>query len=157
MAVEFVQPNGTCLGGKLHTDSDRLNMHAEISYGAHKLRSSCWAPRFTVYLGFVCLEFVLPNGTRRRGKLHTDFDGSEIHGELSKGAYELHSGCWALSFMSCLDFLRVEFVASIVTRRVGKFHTDMDGFEIHAEMTLGAYELHSGCLALCFISCHSLV
>lgn len=77
-------------------------------------------------------------GTHRRGKLHTDIDGSEIHGELSKRAYELHSGCWALGFISCLDIVRIEFVVSIGTRRVGKFHTNLDGREIHAEMTLGA-------------------
>lgn len=38
-----------------------------------------------------------------------------------------------------------------------KLDTDLDGFKTHAKITVGAYEVHSGGLALIFISCQYLV
>lgn len=91
---------------------------------------------------FVREEFVLLNGTLH-WCFHANLDRLEIQDEMSMGAYEFHSECLALSFISSLHFIRIEAVVSVGTRHSGKFLTDSDGFEMHAEVGHGMYELHS--------------
>ena len=65
---------------------------------------------------------------------HTDSGGFEAQAETSKGAYEVHSRCLAVSFFSCHDFVRVPFTNGIVTHYEGDFHSDLGGFETRAEI-----------------------
>lgn len=51
----------------------------------------------------------------------------------------------------------MEFIVPIRTRCGVKFHTNLDEYEMHAEMCWGTYEVCSKCLALSFISCHDIV
>lgn len=85
--------------------------------------------------------------------LHTDSSGFGMHTDMTSGANEVHFGCSALSLPSSLDFVHMELVILIGTDRGGKFHTDLDVFEMHVIMTKGMNEVYSGCLVLCFISC----
>ena len=66
------------------------------------------------------------------------------------GAYDVHSGCWhSVAYCALTSYAWI----AIETRNEEKFRTDSDGFEMHAGMSLGAYKVHSSCLALSFISC----
>lgn len=51
----------------------------------------------------------------------------------------------------------MEFIVPVRTRCGVKFHTNLDGYEMHAEMCWGTYDVCSKCLALSFISCHDIV
>lgn len=57
----------------------------------------------------------------------------------------------------CLVVVRMELTVLIGTRRGGKFHPGSDGLKMLADMTKGANEVHSGCLALSFILCLDIV
>lgn len=48
-------------------------------------------------------------------------------------------------FISCRDFVRTQFADAALSPCEGEFHTASDGFETHAKVSKGAYEVHSGC------------
>ena len=60
---------------------------------------------FVLRLDFIRMEFIVPVGIHCAAKFHADSDGIKMQAEVSYSIYEVHSGCLALSFTSCLDFV----------------------------------------------------
>lgn len=86
-------------------------------------------------------------------KVNTEVGRFKTRAKMSKGAHDVHSGCLSLIFISCQHFVRMEFIMPVGTNFGGIFNTGSDGFEMNPEMSEGAYEVHSGCLALTLIPC----
>lgn len=79
-----------------------------------------------------------------------------MHAKMCYSTNDVHSGYLALSLILWRFFVRTEFIFAIGTRYGGHYHIDLDRFGRNAEMSYGAYEFQSECLALSYISCHDI-
>lgn len=109
-------------------------MHEEISSGACEAYSRCLALNFNSWHNFIRIEFIVVVRNRCGGKYHTNSNEFKMREEMCLGVYEVRSGCFALSFVLCHEFVHIEFIVPIKTRCAGTFHTNSDGFERHAMM-----------------------
>ena len=110
-------------------------------------------PRITVFLVlsfitrvvFERKEFVVHVGIRCRWNFNADSDGFKMHAKMKYGANNDYERCLAHGFVMYLAFVRIKFIVPVGTRCGRKFNIDSDGFEMHAQMSWGAHEVHAGC------------
>lgn len=74
-------------------------------------------------------------GTCCGGMFRTDSDRSEDSVDVSKGMADVDSVYFGCSFILSLDFVRVQLIVSVGTRRGANFHTDSNRIQIHAKMS----------------------
>ena len=81
--MEFIIPTRSRCGKKFNTDTDRLEMHAQMNLDSYDDHVRCLALGFTLWFDFACMEFTVPIGHRCGQKFNTDSDGFEKHGDMS--------------------------------------------------------------------------
>ena len=102
---------------------------------------------------FFTMEFIIPTRSRCGKKFNTDTDRFVMHAQINLDAYDDHVGCLALGFTLCFDFVCMEFTVPVGHRCGQKFNTDSDEFEMHAQMSWGAHEVHAGCFVFDSVLC----
>lgn len=123
---------GTGCGRVFDTYLGRIRNTRRVSWGwgVHEVHSGCFKPTVVSCLDFVSMEFIARIRACCGGNFDIESAGFEMHAEQSKGANEVHTGCSALTFTSCLDSRRMECIVPIKTCHGRKFHTDSNGHEM---------------------------
>lgn len=107
--IKLVVVFGIHRGGMFHTVSHGFEMHTDMTLGGVEVYLRCLALSLASSLDFVRMELVVLVGTHHGDSTPTWTD-SKMHTDMTNNANEVHSGCFTLNFILCINIVQIELI-----------------------------------------------